>query len=191
MFVYKKKSKVSKKSRIFPFSRFTNSRIDDYSYIGLFAFINNTKIGKYCSISMNFKSGLGKHPTNFLSTSPVFYSRKYALKNKVFVEKNNFEEYEKINIGHDVWIGADVIIMDGVKVGNGVIIAAKAVVINDVPDFAIVGGVPAKIIKYRFSEDIIEELKRICWWNWNKEKITRNKFLFTDKITLEDLQKIT
>ena len=59
MLVYKKKSVISKKSRVFPFSKFTNSKLDDYSYIGLFAFVNNTSIGKYCSISMNFKSGLG------------------------------------------------------------------------------------------------------------------------------------
>ncbi len=130
MLVYKKKSFVSKKSRIFPFSRFTNSELGDNSYIGLFAFVNNTKIGKYCSISMNFKSGLGQHPTNYISTSPVFYSKKYAIKNSFANKQSSFQEYATITIGNDVWIGADVIIMDGVTIGDGAIIASKAVVVK-------------------------------------------------------------
>jgi acetyltransferase-like isoleucine patch superfamily enzyme len=191
MLVYKKNSVVSKKSRIFPFSRFTNSKLDDFSYIGLFAFINNTQIGKFCSISMNFKSGLGTHPTKLMSTSPIFYSKKYALKKTFKFQKEvHFKEYEKISIGNDVWIGADVIIMDGVKIGDGAIIGAKAVVVKDVPDFAIVGGVPAKIIKYRFSDDIINKLLEIKWWEWDEEKINKNKNIFKNNIDIQILNEI-
>lgn len=190
MLVYKKKSFVSKKSRIFPFSRFTNSNLDDNSYVGLFAFINNTEIGKYCSISMNFKSGLGQHPTNFISTSPVFYSKKYAIKNSLASDEVSFQEYAKVTIGNDVWIGADVIVMDGVVIGDGAIIASKAVVVKDVPNYAIVGGVPGKVLKYRFSDEIITELEKLQWWNWGKEKLEKNKSFFTQETTLESIQKL-
>lgn len=191
MLVYKKKSFISKKSRVFPLSRFTNSRLDDYSYLGLFAFVNNTTIGKYCSISMNFKSGLGMHPTKYLSTSPLFYSKKYALKSSFGFQNNeDFKEYENITIGNDVWIGADVLVMDGVKIGNGAIIGSKAVVVNDIPDYAVAVGVPAKVIKYRFSEEVIATLKELKWWEWDKKKIIRNKHIFNKDITLSILNKI-
>jgi|TARA_B100001559_G_C16375311_1_gene563954 acetyltransferase-like isoleucine patch superfamily enzyme len=191
MFVYKRGSQISSKSRVFPFSRFTNSKINDFSYLGLFAFVNNTSIGKYCSISMNFKSGLGTHPKTLPSTSPIFYTRKYAIKSSFgFKRLKKVSEYQKITIGHDVWIGADVIIIDGVKVGNGAIIAAKAVVTKDVPNYAIVGGVPANKIKYRFSEDIISKLEELKWWDWSEEKIIRNKEFFRNDITLESINQI-
>ena len=191
MLVYKKKSVISKKSRVFPFSKFTNSKLDDYSYIGLFAFVNNTSIGKYCSTSMNFKSGLGMHPTKYLSSSPLFYSKKYALKESFGFKKNeSFKEYKDIFIGNDVWIGADVLVMDGVKIGNGAIIGSKAVVVKDVPDYAIAVGVPAKIIKYRFSDEVIVSLNELKWWKWSKEKIIRNKHIFNKDITLSVLNKI-
>ena len=82
-----------------------------------------------------------------------------------------FEEYAKISIGHDVWIGARAIILDGVNVGHGAIIAANSVVTKDVSPYAIVAGVPAKMIKYRFSEDKIEQLLTSSWWNWSLEDI--------------------
>jgi acetyltransferase-like isoleucine patch superfamily enzyme len=191
MLIYKKGSKISKKSRILPMSRFTNSKIDDYSYVGLFAFVNNTTIGKYCSISINFKSGMGQHPINLLSTSPFFYSNRHVLKDKLDVHEEFFQEYNDIKIGNDVWIGADVFIMDGVTIGDGVIIGSKAVVVDDVPDYTIVGGVPAKFIKYRFSKEIIMELKKIRWWDWSFEKIKKNKEIFTKELNIEILKKIT
>ena len=191
MFVYKRKSAISSKSRVFPFSRFTNSKIEDFSYIGLFAFVNNTSIGKYCSISMNFKSGLGIHPTSLVSTSPIFYSKKYAIKSSFgFGRSKTVNEYKRVTIGHDVWIGADVIIMDGVKVGNGAIIAAKAVVTKDVPNYAVVGGVPAKCIKYRFSDEIISKLEALSWWDWSEEKIKKNKLFFTNDMALDLIDQI-
>ncbi|MEP1488972.1 MAG: CatB-related O-acetyltransferase [Algibacter sp.] len=189
MLIYKKKSSISKQSRIYPFCKITNSVIDDYSYVNLFANINNTSIGKFCSISMNFKSGLGLHPINFLSSSPFFYSKKNALKRSI-AKKDCFSEFKRVNIKNDVWVGADVIIMDGVSIGNGAIIGAKAVVTKDVPDYAIVGGVPGKIIKYRFSPEIIKELIKISWWDWTKERLERNNHVFSKELKLQDLKKI-
>lgn len=191
MLVYKKGSDISKKSSIYPISRFTNSRLGDYSYINFFAWVNNTNIGKYCSIAMNFKSGLGKHPTKLLSTSPLFYAKKrFALKKPLDIELASYEEYQDIIIGNDVWIGANVLIMDGVKIGNGAIIGAHSLVVKNVPDYAIIAGVPGKVIKYRFSDEIIAELNKINWWDWEKEKIIRNQHIFSNDVTLESLKNI-
>lgn len=85
---------------------------------------------------------------------------------------------ELVTIGNDVWIGANVVILQGVHIGDGAIIAAGAVVTKDVDDYAIVGGVPAKLIRYRFSERQIKAFKEIQWWNWNMDKIQENMELF-------------
>ena len=77
-------------------------------------------------------------------------------------------------IGNDVWIGYDALIMPGVNVGNGAIIAARSVVTGDVPAYAIVGGNPAKVIRYRFDDDTITRLNNLAWWNWPTEQISRN-----------------
>lgn len=88
-----------------------------------------------------------------------------------------FEEYAHIDIGNDVWIGARAIIMDGIKIGHGAVVAANAVVTKDIPPYAIVGGIPAKIIKYRFEPDKIERLIQSEWWKWDLEKIKNNVIL--------------
>lgn len=147
------------------------SKIGSYSYIGRYCIIQNTTIGKYCSIANDVFIGLGKHPTDLISTSPLFYRKQNTL-NLQLVEKDSaFEEYANISIGNDVWIGTRAIIMDGLIIGTGAIIAANSVVTKDVPPYAIVAGVPAKIIKYRFQEDKIEELLNSEWWNWSLKDI--------------------
>jgi len=86
-----------------------------------------------------------------------------------------------VEIKNDVWIGANAVILSGVTVGNGAVIAAGAVVTKDVPDYAIVGGVPAKIIKYRFAQEEIEILNQIKWWDWPDEKLKENRHLLRNK----------
>ena len=81
-------------------------------------------------------------------------------------------------------------ILDGVTIGNGAIIWSKAVVVSNVPDYAIVVGVPAKVIKYRFSPEIIEELKRIKWWDLDKEKLLKHQYLFTKELNLDELKAL-
>lgn len=144
-----------------------NVSVDDYSYIGGDSRLSNVSIGKFCSLGPELRIGLGRHPLRLKSTFPGFYTSGgyYGVKQEY---KNDEPAYERIIIGHDVWIGARAMILDGVTVGTGAVIAAGAVVTKDVPPYAIVGGVPAKIISFRFSEDEIEKLLKSEWWNDTK-----------------------
>ncbi len=100
--------------------------------------------------------GLGRHPTSHVSTHPSFYSVSQPL-SKTFSKYDTFNCFERTSIGHDVWIGESALVVDGVKISTGAIIAAGAVVTKDVPAYAIVAGVPARVIKYRFSEETRED----------------------------------
>jgi virginiamycin A acetyltransferase len=142
-------------------------------------------IGKFCAIS----HGVILIPNNghippleyreyrvsnypIASLSKQGWLQKYAL-----TEKRNF-----VIIGNDVWIGANAIILPGVTIGDGAIVGAGAIVTHDVPPYAIVAGVPAEILKYRYTEDQIKKLLKIAWWNWSPEKIARNVDYFYGKV---------
>lgn len=151
-----------------------NVSIGKYSYIQNNSIVRNTKIGNYCSIAMDFRSGLGTHVADDFSTSPIFNDQFYEI-NSCSNKKRKFSFYDgNVEIGNDVWIGNRVTILDGVKIGDGAIIAAGAVVTKDVAPYTIVGGVPARYIKHR-------DMKRICkinnWWNLNKNDITENDLI--------------
>jgi acetyltransferase-like isoleucine patch superfamily enzyme len=149
------------------------------------------KIGKYCSIAPAVKIiASGEHNSKAVSTYP-FYA--YVLNKGP--EKDTFSRGHVI-IGNDVWIGYGATILSGVTVGDGAVIAAHAVVTKDVPHYAIVGGVPAKIIEHRFSPDIIQSLLEIKWWEWSLEKVTANiddfyadVYYFVEKHKTTDCQR--
>ncbi|MEH7172725.1 MULTISPECIES: CatB-related O-acetyltransferase [Priestia] len=172
-------STISNNVVIRRFCKVKNSSIGEYSYLANNVSVINCTIGKYCSIAPNVQIGLGKHPTDRFSTSPIFYSRNNFFKYKM-VKENTFSEFESIEIKNDVWVGANAIILDGVKVGNGCIVAAGAVVTKDVPDYAIVAGVPAKIIKYRFNPSMIELFNKVEWWNKGIQELEKYKHLYFD-----------
>lgn len=149
-----------------------NVELGDYSYIAKNSNVNNCKIGKFCSIGPNFCCGLGIHPTNGISTAPMFYST--AKQNGMTLSKENkVEESKQTVIGNDVFIGANVTVLDGVKVGDGAVIGAGAVVTKDISPYAVAVGVPAKVIKYRFDEKTIEALLKKQWWNSSEEDLEK------------------
>ena len=165
---------VGKYNTIYEFVTLRNVQLNDFTYISKNSEIMNTKIGKFCSIGEQCKIGLGIHPTNLVSTHPIFYStRKQAQIN--FSEKDIYEEYKEITIKNDVWIGTRSIIMDGVTINNGAIIAAGSIVTNDVPAYAIVAGIPAKVIRYRFSKEICHKLEIFEWWNKDTDWLRLNQ----------------
>ena len=132
-------------------------------------------IGKFCSIACGakFLFTSANHTLRSLSTYtfPIFFEE-WGLDKKCVA--NAWDNKGDIVIGNDVWIGYEAVILSGVTVGDGAIIGARAVVTKDVPPYAIVVGVPAKIIRKRFDEDTIAKLGRLRWWDWDREKIKRN-----------------
>ena len=127
-----------------------------------------TRIGKFCAIAQNVIIGTGMHPTNYLTMKSFTYN---PMGDWIIPEKNrvHFENHKPVFIGNDVWIGINAIIMDGVKIGDGAVIGSGAVVTKDVPPYAVVGGVPAKIIKYRFDENTIKRIQALQWWDFPVE----------------------
>ena len=159
-------SKIATHCHILENTLILNSIINSYSYVGKNSVVQNAIIGSFCSIANDVFIGLGSHPTNYFTTSPLFYRVTNTFQLNLVDENLKFSEYLPIEIGNDVWIGARAIIMDGVKIEDGAIIAAGAVVTRNVPPYAIVGGVPAKVIRYRFEPEKIERLIKLQWWKW-------------------------
>lgn len=170
-----------------PFSRLLNCKIGRYTRIKPGCVFKNVTIGNYCSFANDIMIGLGQHPTFLLSTNSVFY--KVGITDK-FAKDIEYDEAPRTYIGNDVWIGNGAVVMDGVTIGDGAIVASRAVVTKDVPPYAVVGGVPAKVIKYRFSPEVITELLNWKWWNLSDEELTKVLPLFTDRdITVEKIRK--
>lgn len=161
-------------------------RIGYGSYIGEKSEINAI-IGRFCSISSEVKTISGTHPTKkFVSTHPCFFSNK-KQSGFSYVKKNTFQEDTTVDkeghlvkIGNDVWIGANVLLLPGIFIGDGAIIAAGSVVTKDVAPYSIVGGIPAKEIKKRFTDEQIQKLLRIKWWDKSLEWISKRAYLFGD-----------
>lgn len=149
------------------------------------------EIGNFCSIAtgVKFLDGGNRHRVEHVSTFPLslvyeesfggMESQEDNIENKIL----SLRKRGKTIVGSDVWIGESAYILPGITIGDGAVIGAKSVVTKDVPPYAIVGGNPAKIIRYRFNKKIIERLLKIKWWEWSDKKIIENKQYF-DNITL-------
>ncbi len=166
-------------SRVYPPFCLRNTSLGAYSYIARNADINNCEIGKFCSIGPNFCCGLGIHPIHGISTSPMFYST--AKQNGItFCQEGKVQEFKQTRIGNDVFIGANVTVLDGVHIADGAVIGAGAVVVEDIPPYAVAVGVPAKVVKYRFSEETIASLLERKWWDYPEEQLRTIERSFWD-----------
>lgn len=167
------------------------NKLGDCSYfsgrMGYGTYIGNDcsiigNIGRFCSIAPEVKNSLGIHPVSepYVSTSPMFFSLRKQT-GETFAHKQLFEELrDPIEIGHDCWIGQRAFIVGGVKIGTGAVVLAGAVVTKDVPPYAIVGGVPAKVLKYRYDQETIDFLLRTEWWNMPVDWLRENYEIFSD-----------
>ena len=172
-------STIADNSRVYPPFFLHGVEVGAYSYVAKNSNITNCTIGKFCSIGPNFCCGLGIHPTDGISTSPMFYSIS-KVNGVSLVEQNKVVESKHTTIGNDVFIGANVTVLDGVTIGNGAVIGAGAVVSKDVPPYAIAVGCPIRVIKYRMTEEQIVAMQRIQWWNWDDERLQEVERIFED-----------
>lgn len=162
-------------------------KLGDFTYIANNCCIQGTKIGKYSCIGPNVQIGLGEHPSRqFISIHPVFYSTR-AQVGVTFADKDYFEEQKNTIVGNDVWIGASAVISGGVNIGNGAIVASNAVVTKDIPAYAVVAGVPARIIRYRFKEDEIRTLQDLSWWDKDPAFLRDNYKLMHSVANMEEI----
>lgn len=176
---------LDKEVMVSSYAHISNTRIGYLSSIGRYSKIVHTSIGKYCAVSWDTTINAISHPHNHLTMSAFPYVPYVGN----FVKERK-QTYQKVIIKNDVWIGANSVIMPGISIGNGAIIGAGAVVTKDVPDYAIVVGVPAKVIKYRFSPEIIEQLLLLKWWDLNPELIKKNISVWQGKFNQSSLVKL-
>jgi phosphonate metabolism protein (transferase hexapeptide repeat family) len=192
------------KASVGDFSKVNNSTLDEYvridrnnhidsslfgrhSYTGRNTMVLHATIGSFCSISWNVSIGGSNHDYSRMTQHSFLYN----FDNNLISDDQSavFNRYsEKLVIGSDVWIAAGAVITRGISIGNGAVVGANAVVTTDVPPYAIVGGVPAKVIKYRFPPDLIKRLLEIKWWDWSDEKIKSTFHLLADYPTIEKLK---
>lgn len=180
-------SKIHPTSKIEAGSEVINSTFSRHSYCGYNCEIINTDIGAFCSISNNVTIGGGMHPIDWVSTSPVFYFGKDSVKQK-YSEHHRLPQ-KKVIIGNDVWIGKNVMIKQGVTIGSGSVIGMGSIVTKDIEPYSIVAGNPAKLIRKRFSDEIIENLLQINWWNFRDEQLRQSANYFTDPLLFIDSLK--
>ena len=142
------------------------AKIGNYNHIGSYTMINNASIGNYCSIAPGVKIGQANHDLNCFSTNSRFCEG-----------RNGFKMYSTPSvIENDVWIGANAIVLQGVKIGNGAVVGAGAVVTKDVPEYTIVVGIPARPLRKRLYEEMIKKLKRNLWWDKKPKEVIKMNF---------------
>lgn len=160
---------------------FFKGRMGVGSYMGANCYLE-ANVGRFTSIASDVKCNLGTHPYKrpYVSTSPMFYSLRKQT-GETFARKQLFDEVKApVEIGHDCWVGQYVFLVGGIKINNGAVILAGSIVTKDVPPYAIVAGVPAKVVGYRYEEHIITKLQQYQWWNMPIEWLRENYEMFSD-----------
>jgi len=152
-----------------------NVKVGNYTYVGRFTLVDSGTIGNYCSIAAYCHIGGGNHAISYISTSQRTYSQ-----GNIFDLPDYWNSWpDPPVIGSDVWIGSHAVVLQGLTIGDGAVVAAGAVVTKDVPPYAIVAGVPARVVKFRFNEEQIEYLMGLKWWDMPLSELTKFKELFS------------
>lgn len=162
-------STVHKSSKLESGTAFINSNMGRYSFCGYDCEILDADIGPFCSIANGVIIGGGEHPIEWVSTSPVFYDNRDSIKKKF--SRHERRQGARTVIEADVWIGRSALIKSGVRIGVGAVIGMGSVVTKDVPPYTIVGGNPARLLRYRFDENVIQKLLNSKWWEWPDSEI--------------------
>lgn len=155
-----------------------NVTIGDRSYVNRGTSVMNATVGKYCSIGPNVQIIVGAHPIHMVSSHPAFYASNKSF--HTFADQMYFAEFGRAVIGNDVWIGEGSLIPGKVVIGDGAVVAARAVVTADVEPYSIVGGIPARHIRYRFNEPIRRAIAMSRWWDWDENELQTNFTRFHD-----------
>ncbi len=153
---------------------FSDSELGDYSYLERHAEAIYTRIGKFTAIAANSRINALEHPMERVSQHKITYrANEYFLGAKLDGDFRAMRQGKRVEIGHDVWIGHGAVVMPGVKIGHGAVVAAAAVVTQDVAPYAIVAGVPAHFLKWRFEPKISERIISLGWWDWEHDRLAR------------------
>lgn len=180
----------------------TNSELDDYVFLkhhttcelsriglrssaGFYSVLRSAIIGKYCSISWFTTVGAVNHHFDTVTTHAFPVRRRFGL-----TDTEGSMPEKLTRVGNDVWIGCNVVVLPGVTIGNGAVVAAGSIVTKDVPPYAIVAGTPAKVLRYRWDEKTVERVSKLEWWDWDDEKIKDNLELFTEGISSSLLDRL-
>lgn len=166
-------SKLEGYNILFQEAQLFSTKLGKHTYIQKYTTIVNAEIGSYCSIAKNVSIGPGIHKIDGISTHPAFFLKNTPLL-KTYTDKDLFNPSKTTVIGNDVWIGENVVIIDGITIGTGSIIAAGAVVTKNIEPYSIVGGVPAKLIRFRFEKDLVHKLLNSKWWELNETEFMNN-----------------
>jgi virginiamycin A acetyltransferase len=171
------------------------SKIGRYTYTGIGSSIRSAEVGNFCSLGWNVSIGGGNHDYSHVTSSPLWRFNmldggniKHSTNHEL---QNRYENFGYCSIGNDVWFASNVIVLRDVKIGNGAVIGAGAIVTKNVEPYSIVVGVPAKVVKKRFDDKTIAALQEIQWWNWSIETIRNNvDLIFLSTVDGDVIQKL-
>lgn len=185
LFLLKRGSKISISGDVVV-EEYATMPLNSFCSMGCFSYSasplpNNMIVGRFCSIAPNVNIMGTQHPINRFTSSPLTYNSRFSLLAKRDFNKDYdilpFQmELPSPIVGHDVWIGENTTLKGGISIGHGAVIASNSVVTKNVPPYAIVAGIPAKVIKYRFSESVIMELLSLKWWDYKFTDLPNNRY---------------
>lgn len=179
---------IDSNAKICPGSQINNTTIGRFSYLGYNCFTDTVSVGAFCSIADNCRIGGYNHSMDAVSTSPVFEEGKNCLRKHFSNSKRT--NVEPIVIENDVWIGANVIVIQGVRVCNGAVIGAGSVVTHNIPPYEVWGGNPAHFIRKRFDDATIDSLQKIAFWDWDEKMLNQyGKYMSDPQVFIEMLKE--